>query len=261
MIKQTKAIDGLRELPDDSVDLIFGSPPYEDARLNDGEGTVLKGEDWVRWMVEVCEESRRVCKGLVAYVVEGRTRKFDYSGTPFLLFADLKRAGFKMRKIPIYKRNGIPGSGGPDWLRNDYEPIICFAKGKLPWSKNTACGKPPKYKRGGGASHRKRNGERVASPKYANVKIANPGNVVDCGAVGGGNIGSHLAHQNEAPFSIKLPMFFIKSFCPPDGTVLDPFSGSGTTLAVAKRLGRNWIGFDVRESQVDLTKRRLGIDG
>ena len=36
-------------------------------------------------------------------------------------FADLKRAGFNMRKPPVFHRVGIPGSGGPDWLRNDYE--------------------------------------------------------------------------------------------------------------------------------------------
>ena len=70
-------------------------------------------------------------------------------------------------------------------------------------------------------------------------------------------MGSKLCHENEAPFPEKLAEFFIKSFCPPGGIVLDRFCGSGTTLAVAKRLGRNYIGIDVRESQVELTRRRL----
>ena len=39
--------------------------------------------------------------------------------------------------------------------------------------------------------------------------------------------------------------------------MLDPFSGSGTTAAVAIRNGRNAIAFDTRESQVELTKRRV----
>lgn len=70
-------------------------------------------------------------------------------------------------------------------------------------------------------------------------------------------MGSKLAHENEAPFPEKLAEFFIKSFCPPGGTVLDPFCGSGTVAAVAERLGRNSIGYDIRESQIELTKRRL----
>lgn len=67
-----------------------------------------------------------------------------------------------------------------------------------------------------------------------------------------------LAHENEAPFPESLVEPFIKCYCPPGGVVLDPFCGSGTTLSVAKRLDRNSIGMDIRESQVLLTLRRAG---
>ena len=70
-------------------------------------------------------------------------------------------------------------------------------------------------------------------------------------------MGHPAAHENEAPYPEKLCEFFIRSFCPPGGTVLDPFSGSGTTAAVAIRTGRKALAFDVRQSQVDLTSRRL----
>lgn len=46
-------------------------------------------------------------------------------------------------------------------------------------------------------------------------------------------MGSDLAHDNEAPFPETLTDFFVESFCPPGGTVLDIFCGSGTTLASA----------------------------
>lgn len=49
----------------------------------------------------------------------------------------------------------------------------------------------------------------------------------------------------------------VRSFCPPGGIVYDPFCGSGTTGAVALRHGRRFIGTDVRESQIKLTRRRL----
>lgn len=102
--------------------------------------------------------------------------------------------------------------------------------------------------------------ERIAGVKgngsYDPPTLADPGNVLSL-KVGGGLMGSDLAHENEAPFPEGLPEFFIRSFCPPAGRVLDPWCGSGTTLAVAERIGRNGVGIDIRESQVELTRKRL----
>jgi hypothetical protein len=317
-------------------------------------------------MVEIVKAASPKVKGLIAINCEGQTRGYDYSATPYLLLADLKRAGFAVRKPPIFHRVGIPGSGGPDWLRNDYEPIICVTRGgRLPWSDNTACGHPPKWAPGGEMSNqtsegrvnqwgmrmgndsssaaRKPNGERASNKRpshrnqwggtrsngvhrkssgegveryerpshvfddgstnkprgkvrgnadrsspapdgnlngYLPPVLANPGNVIDhtytaaevaeiilaMGGgeselqrfnVGGGCMGSHLAHENEAPFPLELAAFFVKSFCPPGGVVCDPFIGSGTTAHAAIELGRKVKGCDIRQSQIDLTRRRL----
>lgn len=276
-------LDEMRKMDDDSVDLIVCSPPYEKARTY-GIGFALSGQDWVDWMYERAVEMSRICKGLVVIVCEGQTRNYRYSCTPFLLMADLHRAGFNLRKPPIFHRVGIPGSGGPDWLRNDYEPCICITKpGRLPWSDNTAAGNACKFAVGGAMSNRtedgirrnkrtgvrvsggsvakvqtrrKPNGDRVRDGLYQPPEKANPGNVIKC-IVGGGAMGSDLAHENEAPYPEKLAEFFVRSYCPPGGIVLDPYSGSGTTAAVAERWGRRWIGIDVRQSQVDLSKRRI----
>lgn len=291
----------LKSMETDSVDLVFCSPPYEDARTY-GIDFRLKGQDWVDWCVERFLECVRVCKGMVCWVVEGTTRKFRYSAAPILFAADLHRAGVHLRKPPAYCRVGIPGSGGPDWFRNDYEFVICGSKGgKLPWSDNTACGHPPKWAPGGAMSHRLSDGSRrnqwggngngrtegsrrkdgsrqvksrpshkvvtrQGTPRrangsreeqsYAPPALANPGNLIQV-KVGGGLMGSKLSHENEAPFPESLAERFVLSLCPPGGIVLDPFCGSGTTLAVAKRYGRDGIGIDVRESQIELTRRRL----
>lgn len=102
---------------------------------------------------------------------------------------------------------------------------------------------------------RERRGSRDNGTYTIPVK-ANPGNVIKCN-VGGGVMGSKLAHENEAPFPESLAEFFVLSFCPPGGTVLDCFCGSGTTLAVAARNRRRAIGIDLRKSQCDLSRRRL----
>jgi hypothetical protein len=260
----------LRSMPAGSIDLVFCSPPYEAARTY-GIGFALRGQSWVDWARERFVECCRVSRGLVAWVIEGQTRQFQWTATPALLMADLHRAGVKLRKPPIFQRVGIPGSGGPDWWRNDYEFIVCASPGRLPWSDNTATGKPPKYKPGGDPSHRtpngervtkvqtrrKPNGERVRDGLYVAPAIANPGNVIRCHG-GGGHLGNKLAHENEAPFPEHLAAAFVLSFCPPGGVVLDPFIGSGTTAAVALANGRRAIGCDVRQSQIELTLRRLG---
>lgn len=247
-------LDILKAMKSDSVDLVFCSPPYEDARTYGMEFS-LKGQDWVDWAVERYMECVRVSRGLVAWVVEGRTRKFQWSATPALMMADLHRAGVKLRKPPAFVRKGIPGSGGPDWWKNDYEFVVCSSRGKLPWSNNTACGKPPKYGPGGMPSHHGKKG-RVSGRAYKPPKIANPGNIIKCHG-GGGHLGSKYAHKNEAPFPEGLAEPFVLSFCPPGGTVLDPFCGSGTTLAVAQRLGRRSIGIDVRADQIDVSRARI----
>jgi hypothetical protein len=310
-VEQADCLAWLDSLPADSVDLALFSPPYQRARTY-GIDFALDGQAWVDWMVRVFHACLRVCRGLVACVCEGQTRAYRYSCAPFLLMADLHRAGVHLRKPVAYRRVGIPGSGGPDWLRNDWEPVVCATRGgRLSWSDPTACGHPPLWAPGGAMSHRMSDGKRVnahgvcrgkdchraadETPDYAKrphtkrqadgdmetqgyapPAVANPGNVVqqtftaeevcdmlgapadvlDCD-VGGGRIGSALAHENEAPFPEALAAFFVRSFCPPGGVVLDCFSGSGTTAAVAVRWGRRAVCCDVRESQVQLSRRRV----
>lgn len=253
---QGDCLDWMREQPNDCVDLTIGSPPYESQRTY-GIDFNLQGQAWVDWMVERIREMVRITRGLVAMVVDGPTRNYRWSATPVLLQADLHRAGIHMRRPVIYKRDGIPGSGGPDWWKNLYELVVCCTKGgRLPWSDNTANGHPPKYPPGGAPSHRKADGERVRG-NYKPPALANAGNIIDCGPAGGGRIGSELAHETEAPFPEQLVEPFIKCFCPPGGRVFDPFCGSATTGAVALRLGRRFIGTDIRQSQVDLSERRI----
>lgn len=288
-IVQADCVEFLRSQPEGSLDLVLGSPPYEEARLYLEGGKDLgisrKTDEWVAWMVTVFQAAQRACKGLVAFVVAGQTRQYRWSAGPALLMAELHRAGMSLRNPPLYHRVGIPGSGGPDWLRNDYEWIVCTSRsGRLPWSNNVSCGHKPKYGPGGPLSYRTLDGTRVnvthetsrngrtsgysrgdaayhppGSLRRAITKIANPGNVITC-AVGGGKMGSAIAHDNEAPFPEKLAEFFVLSFCPPGGVCCDPFSGSGTTAVVCKRHGRNFSGCDLRQSQVDLGLKRCATE-
>jgi site-specific DNA-methyltransferase (adenine-specific) len=50
-------------------------------------------------------------------------------------------------------------------------------------------------------------------------------------------------HPTQKPIDALKPL--VSAFCQPGGVVLDPFAGSGSTLAAAKQLGRRYIGFEV----------------
>nr|WP_255500959.1 site-specific DNA-methyltransferase [Caulobacter sp. 17J80-11] len=60
-----------------------------------------------------------------------------------------------------------------------------------------------------------------------------------------------------APYPQDLCRIPILATCPPDGVVLDPFCGTGTTLSVASAFGRRAIGIDISETYVGLSMERL----
>lgn len=259
---QSDCMKFLLAQPQGSVDLVLTSPPYCQARTYRENGVdigiALEVDEWVQWMRRVFHACQWACRGLVACVCAGNTRKFRWNAAPALLIAALAADGFNLRSPPIYHRVGIPGSGGSDWLRSDYEFIVCTSRpGKLPWADLKAVGHPPKYRPGGAPSHRSKDDQRVSGKRYRAPTHANPGNVLKLGSVGKGHMGSDLAHQNEAPFPLWLAEFFVKAFCPPGGTACDPMCGSGTVGHAALKHGRSFIGCDLRQSQVELSIKRL----
>ena len=273
-----KADAGLLPLADQSVDLVFGSPPYTDARLYLEAGQDLgisRGTDeWVEWMLKVTAEALRVSRGAVVWIASGPTRDRNYQPACEGLMWEWFRKTGSMYRPCYWHRSGIPGSGGDQWFRADVEYAMCFKRpGSLPWTDNTAMGHPPKWEPGGKLSYRNQEGVRrhlirgtsgysAGDATYhkcldrAVTEIANPGNVIAI-ATGGGKLGWDGAHENEAPFPEGLAEWFVRSLCPPGGTVLDPFSGSGTTVSVANAYGRSGIGLDLRMSQCSLGMRRL----
>jgi DNA modification methylase len=68
-----------------------------------------------------------------------------------------------------------------------------------------------------------------------------------------------LREAHFAAFPIDIPLRCIAAGCPPDGVVLDPFSGAATTGLAARQLGRTYIGIDLRTQFHDIGLRRLGL--
>lgn len=66
-----------------------------------------------------------------------------------------------------------------------------------------------------------------------------------------------FACSGEAPFPVWLPEHFIAACCPMGGTVLDPFAGTGSTLAAAYMLGRLSVGVERGDTQIAIARQRL----
>jgi DNA modification methylase len=250
-------LDWMNSQPADRFQFAFGSPPYaEKGERYIGGRQKWPTEEWVAWMLDVTREATRICSGLVVWVVNGAVRGSRYlPACEGLVWEWYKRGGWSNRSV-IWHKNAPPNGRG-DWFSNDWEFVLAFKRpGESPPFDWEAIAEPPRYTAGGRFRQRGTNGQRRLGGEYPKVKLARPRDVVRV-TVGGGHMGSKLAHETEAPFPERLAEHFIKSCSGRGDLILDPFCGSGTTLKVAELLGRRAVGVDWRPSQVKLSILRL----
>jgi len=245
----------MRSMLSASIDLVIGSPPYAEKGERYRKTRPWPTDDWVEWMLDVTKASLHVARNAVIWIVNGSVRDGGYLPACEGLVYRAYQAGLACERPCIWHKNAPPNR--KDWFGNDWEYCLAFRPASstrhFDWE---SIAEPPKYKAGGRFRQRTVNGERRLGNEYPTNKLARPRDVFRV-TVGGGHLGSSLAHDNEAPFPEGIVEPFVKVLCPRAGRVLDPFCGSGTTLAVAEKLGRKWIGIDVRRSQVELSKRRI----
>jgi site-specific DNA-methyltransferase (adenine-specific) len=244
-------ISYMKSLPDDSVDMIVTSPPYDNLRTYNGFKLDLH---------EVGEQALRLLKpgGIAAVIIQDSTTDGHKSLTSFRMIIDwCDSVGFGLFENCIYSRQGVEGAWWKKRFRVDHEYIPLFIKGKRPAYFNKEELKIPS-KHGGktmtGAATRNPDGtQQKARQVYINPMKCRGTiwNYPQCGD------GSKLKHKHPATFPNLLPYDLIECFCPPGGVVLDPFNGSGTTCVAAKTLGRNYIGIDISQEYCDIADARI----
>ena len=186
--------------------------------------------------------------------------------------------GWILRNTLIWhKRNHMPSSV-KDRLSNGYEFIFFFTKQKRYFFNLDAVRVPVKFpedvarrmyqdkqanvnpfnKGTDAARHTKQDEAHNRRGTYSDPLHTKPLNPL------GKNPGDVLELTTQpfkgahfAVFPQKLPEFCIKAGSPEEGLVLDPFAGSGTTMLVAKQLGRSAIGIEISQEYAELIKKRL----
>jgi site-specific DNA-methyltransferase (cytosine-N4-specific) len=187
-------------------------------------------------------------------------------GVPWRTAFALQDDGWILRnEIIWYKHNAMPESV-TDRLSTRHEHLFLFAKNQRYWfdldsireplarpealSESIVFGgsKGPGGKLGGSA--RRSGGNVSVYGAGGSAKGRNPGDVWDITT-------KPYPAAHFAVFPIELPIRCIKAGCKQGGTVLDTFSGSGTTGAAARQLGRKYIGIDLNSGYHALAVERF----
>ncbi|HEY5507105.1 MAG TPA: site-specific DNA-methyltransferase [Paludibacter sp.] len=229
VIYHQSCLEGLKQLPDACVDLIFTDPPYYQyraqnvQRLKNHKDVVTEfdfdgftsEEDYLLFLESVLVECFRVCKpGASGYL---------WCGDDFVSYLNrmVERVGFQFRKvIHWHKINPFPAIHTRKMYANSMELMIHFAKGKP----NTWNHKPVNEMH-----------NFIQTPLCMGKERSK--------------------HKTQKPLKVCLP--FIEISSNEGDVVLDPFMGSGSTAVASKMLKRNFIGYELNEEFVKIANDRL----
>jgi len=119
-------VEGMKKLPDNSIDLVVTSPPYDDIRTYNGFNFDLHTTG---------EEVYRILKegGIAVMVIQDQTKNFGKTLTSFKTIVDwCENIGFKLFETVIYKKHGAEGAWWNGRFRVDHEYMPIFLKGEKP---------------------------------------------------------------------------------------------------------------------------------
>lgn len=235
---QGDCLEVMKDIPDKSIDMILTSPPYDN--LRDYKGYTFDFEGIAKELYRVLKDG-----GVVVWVVGDATIKGSETGTSFKQALYFKEIGFNLHDTMIYaKQNPVP------YHHNRYNPqfeyMFVLSKGVPktfnPIQENTKGFKTGKYRYPDGSL-------KVANtPIIKETKMLN--NIWYYVVGGKGN-------NHPASFPEKLSEDHIVSWSNEGDIILDPMAGSGTTLKMAKKNNRNYVGIEISPEYIDIINKRL----
>ncbi|MGI2134042.1 DNA-methyltransferase [Shewanella baltica] len=253
----------LKLIDDDSVDLIVTSPPYADQRKNTYGG--INPDKYVDWFLPIAHELLRILKPTGSFVLNIKEKVVNGERHTYVLelILKMKEIGWLWTEEYMWhKKNSFPGKW-PNRFRDSWERCLHFTKNK----KFHMYQDSVKVPMGDWANSRlknlsdtdkKRDESRVGSgfgkkiENWVDRKMALPSNVL--------HLATECSNKNHsAAFPESLPAWFIKLFTQSGDVVLDPFSGSGTTMKVAKDLGRIGIGIELLSEHCIASAERVNL--
>lgn len=227
------AVELFKGIEDDSIDVVVADPPYNLGK-NYGNNHDLKGfDEYLEFTKLWLSEAKRVLKpsGTIYVFMGVRFISYLYD----ILDRDL---GMFFNSWIVW--HYTQGLGKTKGFSPRHDDILMFTKSKNFIFNLNNVRVPQKY-------YRARNNMRGANPgdvwKFSHVHYCNP---------------NRQNHPTQKPEGLIERMVLASSN--KNNTVLDPFSGSGTTLRVCQQLNRNAIGFELNPEYIKMTNIRLNQD-
>ena len=240
----------MKEIPNNSIDLIVTSPPYADARAHTYGGT--KPDDYVNWFLPKANEMYRILKPTGSFILNIKEKCVNGERHTYVLNLILqlkKEVNFRwVEEYLWHKTSSCPGK----WkyrFRDGWERLLHFSKTKdfamyqdavkVPignWANSRLKNLSEKDKTRQESATHSGHGKNLSN--WIDKKMVYPDNVIYTSPV-------TFNKNHSAAFPDEIPKFFIKLFTKENDIVLDPFVGSGTTFNVARQLNRNAIGMEI----------------
>jgi len=258
------SVEIMSEFPDEFIDLTITSPPYDNLRTYNGKikDEVVYEQGFSFPFVEMARQLYRVTKngGVVVWVVNDQVKNGGETGSSFKQALLFKEIGFTLYDTMIYHKNGAPF---PETGRYSqvFEYMFVFSKGH-PKTINLLKDKPNRWaghSNFGDPSKREKEGTLKKVDKFVVAEFGTRYNVWYINNGKGFSSKDDIAFQHPAIFPESLAEDHILSWSKPGDIVFDPMCGSGTTLKMAKMNGRKYIGIDINEEYVELSKKRIEL--
>jgi len=245
-------------IPDNSIHLVVTSPPYWNLKNYDNDDAIgQSASTYGEYLTSICDVFKECVKKLVPdgklivnimpILLPGTSSKFNRRVTKTVL-TDLEEymnslGNMYFHSLYIWdKRKAVRFSSWgsyphpPNLLSTyPYEWIIVFSK----HGKRTKVNK--KIKDASAITH-----EEFTNWVQNSIWDFQPA--------------SAKQEKHPAPFPEELPRRCIRLYSFVGDTVLDPFAGSGTTLKVARELGRNSIGYEINSDYIALIRNKIGAN-
>lgn len=249
-------IDIMASLPAESVDAIVTSPPYAEQRKSTYGG--IPEKDYPAWTVAWMGEARRLLKpdGSVIINIRPHIKNGIISDYVLRTRLALRDDGWGELEELIWDKVSGPPLGSPARPRRNWESLLWFGKHGRAYCDPKASGGPakrPTHVSGGRA--KSNDWEHVS--ELNGMRFTGMVRVSDIARFSTGLMRGDKNADHPAPFPWQLAEWCGRLICPPGGTILDPFSGSGSTGVAATRNGWDYIGIDAVEEYVDMSRKRL----
>lgn len=244
------AVEVMKAMPPNSIDLVVTSPPYDE--LRNYNGYVFNFEGIARGLFRVMKKG-----GVVVWVVGDQTVKGNETGTSFRQALYFKQVGFNLFDTMIYLKTprGAVGNNKTYWQAFEY--MFVLSKG-TPNTINLLKDRENKDERDGDrGTKRLHDGTLLKLKRAGYAKYGRRTNVWEYLIGKGHSASDNIAYKHPAIFPEKLVQDHITSWTNPGDVVFDPMCGSGTTCKMAKLNKRDFIGIDISSEYCEIAKNRL----